>query len=115
MDAPLLESFRMLLLEKKQQILDSHDMTKDDTKPVVLDQSSVGRLSRIDAIQIQEMAQQSARRKQDLLVSIDKALWRIDQDLYGVCEHCDEDINPKRLQIDPTLTLCVTCAGLLKH
>lgn len=78
---------------------------------VELDQAKVGRLSRMDAMQAQAMAQASAGRREQMLRRIDAALIRIDNDDYGNCQECDEPINPKRLEFDPTVTLCITCAS----
>ena len=36
---------------------------------------------------------------------------RIDDDEYGYCRECDEPINPKRLEFDPTVLLCIECAS----
>lgn len=77
---------------------------------VELDQSKVGRLSRMDAMQAQAMAQASVDRREQMLRRIEAALKRIDNDEYGYCQECDEPIAPKRLEFDPTVTLCITCA-----
>ena len=81
------------------------------TKPVILDQTMVGRLSRIDAIQQQEMALASERRRIDILVKIDLAFKRIESGGYGYCIKCDEEIAEKRLMLDPTVLNCVICAS----
>lgn len=78
---------------------------------VELDQSAVGRLSRMDAMQAQAMAQASGQRRAEMLRRITAALKRIDDGDYGVCLECDEPINPKRLEFDPTVLLCVDCAS----
>ena len=84
----------------------------DESAAVVeLDQSKVGRLSRMDAMQAQAMAQASSQRRQQMLRNITAALGRLERDEYGDCQSCDEPINPKRLEFDPTATLCVECAG----
>lgn len=84
----------------------------DESAAIVeLDQAKVGRLSRMDAMQSQAMAQASAERRVQMLLRIEAALTRIDNDVYGYCEECDEPIAPKRLEFDPTVTLCITCAS----
>jgi len=77
---------------------------------VELDQQSVGRLSRMDAMQQQEMAQAEARRRTSDLARIDQALKRLDTDEYGWCAECGEPIAYRRLEIDPAAHLCVECA-----
>lgn len=78
---------------------------------VELDQTKVGRLSRMDAMQAQAMAQASQQRRAQMLRRIDAALRRIEEDEYGDCRACDEPINPKRLEFDPTADLCIDCAS----
>ena len=86
--------------------------TGDASADVVeLDQARVGRLSRMDAMQAQAMAQASGQRRQAMLKEIAAALERIDAGDYGICENCGEAINPKRLEIDPVARLCIDCAS----
>ena len=78
---------------------------------VTLDQQSVGRLSRMDAMQSQQMALEQKRRRRDRLLQVRAALRRIEEDDYGYCIDCDEPINPKRLEFDPCALRCVGCEG----
>ena len=78
---------------------------------VELDQSKVGRLSRMDAMQAQAIAKAASQRRESMLLRIAAALERIDDDEYGLCQQCDEPINPKRLEFDPTTLLCIDCAN----
>lgn len=88
----------------------------DESAAVVeLDQAKVGRLSRMDAMQAQAMAKASSERRQHMLRQIDAALIRLDNDEYGYCEECGESINPKRLEFDPTVVLCIECASKLEQ
>jgi DnaK suppressor protein len=59
---------------------------------VELDQQRVGRLSRMDALQDQAMAQETERRRLIELKRIDAALKRIDEDEYGYCSGCGDEI-----------------------
>jgi DnaK suppressor protein len=86
--------------------------TGDESAAVVeLDQSKVGRLSRMDAMQAQAMAQASAQRRELMLRRITAALSRIERDEFGYCQSCEEPINERRLDFDPTATLCIDCAN----
>ncbi|MGI9233644.1 MAG: TraR/DksA family transcriptional regulator [Woeseiaceae bacterium] len=78
---------------------------------VELDQSKVGRLSRMDAMQAQAMAQATRERRDATLRRVAAALKRIADDEYGICCECEEPINRKRLEFDPTVILCVDCAS----
>lgn len=86
--------------------------TGDESAAVVeLDQSKVGRLSRMDAMQAQAMAQATAARRDAMLRNIAAALERFDRGEYGICQECGEPINPKRLEVDPTALRCIDCAN----
>lgn len=90
--------------------------TADESAAVVeLDQTKVGRLSRMDAMQAQAMAKASGERRKQMLRKIEAALKRIGNDEYGYCKECDEPINPKRLEFDPTSVLCIDCASKLEQ
>jgi DnaK suppressor protein len=106
-DIPSLREKLLRLREETEHSL----RTSDDLSDVVeLDQARVGRLSRMDAMQAQAMSQAAGRRRQATLVKIEAALIRMDKDEYGLCRYCDEAINPKRLEYDPTAVSCVSCA-----
>ena len=86
-------------------------MSADDRNAVTLDQQSVGRLSRMDAIQQQAMAQAQERSRTAELMRIDQAFRRLDDGEYGYCGECGDEIPDKRLEIDPSAMSCVKCAG----
>lgn len=87
------------------------DDSAGSRRPVELDQSSVGRLSRIDAMQMQAMALASQRRREVELVRIEAALARIADGSYGECVSCGEAIAPSRLALDPAIATCIGCAS----
>lgn len=98
-----------------QKTLLKADETGGEAEQVVeLDQTRVGRISRMDALQAQAMSLETGRRRRRALVSIDAALKRIEEGDFGECLECCEPINPKRLEADPTLTLCIYCAEALE-
>ena len=86
------------------------DVSADARAPVELDQVAVGRLSRMDAMQQQAMAQAAARARRRDLIRIEMAERRIAEGEYGFCEDCGEEIVTKRLDIDPMAERCVRCA-----
>lgn len=103
-------------LEARQTELLAHSRHSEDyRKPVELDQQAVGRLSRMDALQSQEMHLEQERRRAAELVRITETLTRMDKDEYGHCHNCGEDIQIKRLEFDPTTPLCVECADRVSH
>lgn len=108
--AESIEKYRRLLTARRQEIGQLEPTNDEDRATVELDQQSVGRLSRMDAIQRQAMAQETRRRRNLEVQRIANALRRIDEDEYGYCAECGEEIGEKRLQVDPTATLCIGCA-----
>lgn len=82
--------------------------TVEQSKPVDLGEP-IGRLSRMDAMQQQNMAETQRRRDKQQLARIKAALSRIAQGTYGECLRCGEPIDPARLQIKPEATLCRDC------
>lgn len=110
LDQTLISMFRRRLQEMKQDLAALSQATEDERKPVALDQQSVGRLSRMDAMQQQAMQVATERRRQVSLLRIDAALLRVDEDEFGYCVGCGEDIAVRRLEHDPSVTTCVTCA-----
>ena len=104
------------MLEARRRELTAHsDATAASRRPVALDQQSVGRLSRQDALQQQAMAKAQDARRAAELRRIDAALQRIEDGDYGWCEECGEAIAEQRLKIDLTARLCAPCADRLKR
>lgn len=100
---------RLIAMREELQALSA--AAKEDRSTVGLDQQSVGRLSRMDALQRQAMAQATERQRARDLQRIDAALRRIEEDDYGYCADCGEAIADKRLEVDPMAERCVHCAG----
>ena len=105
-----IDAFRTQL-EKLRAELEAPDAASEGTTDtVVLDQTSVGRLSRMDAMQGQQMALESERRRQVQLLQVKVALTRIETGSFGHCLVCEEEIAMGRLQINPAATRCVDCS-----
>ena len=99
-------------LEARKAELERHSRISAAARDAVtLDQQSVGRLSRMDALQQQAMAQANERARHAELSRINAALRRIECGDYGYCLDCGEDIAPKRLSIDPGAALCINCSN----
>ena len=105
------QKFKSLILARQQEIHSLNDLSATGTATVELDQSSVGRLSRMDAIQMQQMNIESERRRNRELIALNAALTRIEDAEFGICIECGDEINPKRLEIDLVTTLCIDCAS----
>lgn len=83
---------------------------KDARSPVILDQQSVGRLSRMDALQQQAMAVATEERRRIRMLALRAALERVAAGAFGDCVRCGEKISVKRLDLDPTIATCIACA-----
>ena len=105
-----LKALKQRLEAERANLLEVSESAAEARRPVELDQQSVGRLSRMDAMQVQAMAQAVEVRRRGRLQRIEAALKRMDTDDYGYCTSCDEDIPLKRLEIDPAMERCVDCA-----
>ena len=104
--------FYRALLESRLAELQLHDKTNADSRnTVVLDQTSVGRLSRMDAMKQQAMANATRQNRTAEIQAIKNALLRLEEGEYGYCDDCGEDIPAKRLELSPTAVRCVSCAG----
>ena len=110
MDVKLLMKFRERLDQEAAELRKSDSDTVEDRAPVELDQTSVGRLSRMDAMQQQAMASAQSRRRSGRLKAIELALKRMDEDEFGWCQECGEEIPAGRLELDPCAANCVECA-----
>ena len=104
---------RGLLMDLKRELEALERLSEDERRPVALDRQSVRRLSRMDALQLQAMAEAQSRQRRATLGRIEAALGRLAVGEYGFCQECGEEIATKRLEIDPTATHCVACASTL--
>ena len=97
-------------IEKRMQELRITIAQLEETsKPVSLDQP-IGRLSRMDSMANQAISGQRLSDSKRTLMRLERALDRIEDDNFGICAECGEDIAPGRLLIMPEATLCVDCA-----
>ena len=102
--------FRNLLLHRLAELDEQDRISAKDRDPVTLDQESVGRLSRIDAMQVQAMALAQERRRKAERAAIAAALERIKDGEFGYCIACGDEIAEGRLRNNPTVVKCLECA-----
>lgn len=107
----LIATYRPRIERELAELTALLEETAESSAPVQLDQQSVGRLSRMDAMQGQAMAEAAARRRAAQVARLRRALARMDDGEYGSCVDCGERIPNGRLDVDPTNHLCVGCAG----
>jgi DnaK suppressor protein len=104
-----LSHFRYRLLTLEKEIQATLEASKEASGVVELD-TAIGRLSRMDAMQNQQMALELRRRQEQQLQRIANALKRMDQNRYGLCGRCKQPIAEERLEISPDVVMCVKCA-----
>ena len=112
-DTPLTEQqlmdFEQLLKQRRHDLQQQIAQIESATEPVTLDQQSVGRVSRIDAIQQQQMAVANKTQLLQQLQRVETALNRVSDGSYGYCLACGELIANGRLEVQPEVTLCLAC------
>ncbi|MCF6302346.1 MAG: TraR/DksA C4-type zinc finger protein [Devosiaceae bacterium] len=106
-----IEQLKCVLLNSQKELVVLQKSSATARVPVRLDQQSVGRVSRIDAMQQQAMAQAQDRQRGVDLGRIKQALRRIKNNDFGYCLSCEEKIAFNRLLIDPSVSHCIKCAG----
>lgn len=98
------------MLEKELRKLErSIRISGKSVKPVRLDQQAVGRLSRMDALKNQGMAQRLQERDRERLTRLLEALDRLDAGDFGVCANCGGDVAYGRLEVFPETEVCGGC------
>ncbi len=105
-----IEYFKKRLLDLKIELQALLELSQEASSPVALDQTSVGRLSRMDAMQAQAMAQETERRRKVEIQKIDAALKRMEEGEFGFCIKTGEEIPLQRLELDPAAATIVPSA-----
>ncbi|UCH90661.1 MAG: TraR/DksA family transcriptional regulator [Nitrospirota bacterium] len=108
------QHFKQALLKLQTDLLAVEQSGEEAAQTVDLDQTAIGRVSRMDALQGQAMAKDAQQRRTILLQRIKASLQRIEKGIFGLCLRCGEDIQVKRLEFDPTAPLCIDCANQTK-
>lgn len=106
----LATAFLPRLRDELQTLRAASARTAGDRRPVELDQQSVGRLSRMDAMQQQAMAAAQETRRLGRIRALEAAVRRIEAGEFGWCDGCGEFIGLRRLEHEPTVMRCLECA-----
>ncbi|HBV31827.1 MAG TPA: hypothetical protein DEB49_05190 [Verrucomicrobiales bacterium] len=109
MDVDRLAYFQERLEELEREIREDMDANPEDSGVVELD-SSIGRLSRMDALQNQQMALELKRRQENQLLRIENAFKRLAKGQYGLCGKCKKPIEEDRLEVFADTVTCARCA-----
>jgi DnaK suppressor protein len=98
-------------LDRQLQRLErSMRVTEEASRPVELDQTAVGRLSRMDSLQNQSLTRSLRERESAKLAQLHQALARMDAGTYGVCTECGAPVPFERLFVFPEAPSCTACA-----
>lgn len=103
-------TINLQLEELEEQLL----LTQESSKTVELDQALAGRVSRIDAIQQQKLAQAGLGRAKLKYRQLTQTLSQLDFDDFGYCQECGEEIKVARLLIKPESCYCIECQTQLE-
>ena len=103
-------SAREALEARRASLADLAQAASANGSSIELDQTRIGRLSRMDAIQSREMEAATAQRRAAEIKAIEAALVRLNAGEYGYCVQCGEEIALPRLENDPAVALCIKCA-----
>lgn len=101
-------ALRVLIEQSSAELQDLLSRSSASSKPVDLDEP-IGRLSRMDALQQQQMAVASRQVQNQRLLLLRNALKAIERDEYGYCRRCEEPIGYQRLKVRPESPFCLTC------
>jgi DnaK suppressor protein len=104
--AELKKRIRQLIHEMEYEI----SLLEDHVKPIS-PENSLGRISRMDAINNKGVAEVSMRNKKSKLSKLRVALENIDKDDFGRCSNCGNTIQAGRLMFLPESTRCMKCAS----
>jgi len=103
-----IDELKAALAGRRDELKRLLETTREGTRPVDLDEP-IGRLTRMDAMQQQNMSV-AARRSYDIrLRQIDQALGAIEQQRYGLCRRCEDPIGYARLTARPESPYCLEC------
>ena len=100
--------FRTLLLSLRDELEAFVSASEEQSRPVSLDEP-IGRLSRVDAMQQQQMVDAQRQVAAKRLRAVAAALARLDDDRFGDCAACGEKIDRRRLRVRPESAVCLAC------
>ena len=96
------------LRERRDEALAELAANEESARPPSLDEE-IGRLTRMDALQQQQMALHARRRIEVRIARIDGALARVEAGTFGACAMCGDAVDPRRLESAPETPFCLAC------
>lgn len=98
------------LAQEIEKTLQEIELLKEASKPISPD-NAIGRLSRMEAINTKSVSEENLRQAELKVTKLKAAITRCDDQEYGICLQCEEEISEKRLKSIPEATLCIQCAS----
>lgn len=84
----------------------------EQIKPIEVNDGSIGRVTRMDAIQQKSMLEANLRSAEELLSNLERALDNLDKPFFGICAKCQRQIPLERILVIPETRFCVNCAAM---
>lgn len=107
MKAKDLQFFKDLLLSQRAEILNKADAFKSESVIESTGQGDEGDLA-VSELSL-SLTLRLQERQAQLLQKVDRALAKIEEGSFGLCEQCEEPLNINRLKARPVATLCIAC------
>ncbi|MDG2450755.1 MAG: TraR/DksA C4-type zinc finger protein [Saprospiraceae bacterium] len=104
--AELKSKIKKMITSLQNEIIALEELTKP-----ISPENSLGRITRMDAINNKSVAEASLRNRKRKLGKMHVALVKVDEDSFGICQRCKKNINPQRLLLMPESERCVNCAA----
>lgn len=102
------KKFRLLLEEKRAELIRKAKQTLDED--MTLDVSDLpDEMDLASSEYLQSFTFRLRGREKSFLDKINRAIEKIGEGTFGVCEECGDDISVKRLEARPEATLCIRC------
>lgn len=104
------QAFRDAVQQRLEDLAVLLGSESNDGSAIELDQTRVGRLARMEAMQHHAIAQVQHERAKAQRLALERLLSRVNDDDFGECYYCGEDIGVGRMLVRPESMKCITCA-----
>jgi DnaK suppressor protein len=103
------KELEQIIIQKLEEVRSEIEQLEELTKPIAPD-NAIGRLSRMDAINNKTINDAALRENKKKLGKLERALENVEDDSFGQCKKCGQEIAFGRLKFMPWTTRCVQCA-----
>ena len=100
----------LTLLQESLAEVEGYLKSSEDAAAAVAPDKGLGRLSRMEAMQDQQLVMEMRRRKKRQLAEIKSAISKLDMGNYGICIFCGGEISGERLEVTPEVQTCIRCS-----